>query len=128
MLEQEALDAATTRQDQVRVWASQTGNEPYELGADSLPQPESPRGSVTEYRLDDSQVFPGAKRRYWVYVPAQYTADRPSNLMVFQDGLTYLAPNVNANVVFDNLINRGEMPICVGVFVEPGDRGPGLPI
>jgi enterochelin esterase family protein len=120
--------AQFAKRDQVRVDAATEGDEPYELGTDSLPQPGTPRGSVTEYRLDDSQRFPGTKRRYWVYVPAQYTPDRPPNLMVFQDGLTYLAPNVNANVVFDNLIHRGEMPACVGVFVEPGDRGPGLPI
>lgn len=122
------VDRKIFKQDQVRVQAAQAGDEPYELAADSLPQPETPRGSITEYRLDDSARFPGTKRRYWVYVPAQYTPDHPANLMVFQDGVTYLAPNVNAHVVFDNLIHRGEMPVCVGVFVEPGDRGPGLPI
>ena len=25
-------------------------------------------------------------RRYWVYVPAQYSADKPANVLVFQDG------------------------------------------
>jgi enterochelin esterase-like enzyme len=116
------------KQDQVRMQAAEAGDEPYELGADSLPQPGTPRGSVTEYRLDDGARFPGTKRRYWVYVPAQYTPDHPANLMVFQDGVKYLLPDVNAHVVFDNLIHRGEMPVCIGVFVEPGDRGPGNPL
>ena len=52
--------------DQLQLQASMAGDEPYELGADSLPQPGAPRGSVTEYRLDDSVTFPGTKRRYWV--------------------------------------------------------------
>ena len=128
MVEREVVDAAILRQDQVRVEAATAGDEPYELGADSLPQPGTPRGSVTEYRLDESARFPGTKRRYWVYVPAQYTRDHPANLMVFQDGVTYLRPNVNAHVVFDNLIHRGEMPVCVGVrrAWRPRSRPPAL--
>src|SRR5688500_4082957 len=122
-------DQAQLRErDQARLQAATAGDEPYELGGDSLPQPGTPRGTVTEYRFDDSARFPGTKRRYWVYVPAQYTPDHPAHLMVFQDGRTYLGPNVNADVVFDNLIHRGEIPDCVGMFVEPGDRGPGLPL
>ena len=35
--------------------------------------------------------------------------------MVFQDGIQYKAP-----VVFDNLINRKEMPVTIGVFVMHG--------
>lgn len=128
MVDREGLDAAIRRQDEARVDAATEADEPYALGADSLPQPGTPRGTVTEHRLDDSARFPGTKRRYWVYVPAQHTQDHPANLMVFQDGDRYLRPDVNAHVVFDNLIHRGEIPVCVGVFVEPGDRGPGLPI
>jgi hypothetical protein len=44
---------------------------------------------------------------------------------VFQDGHMYLDPEgeVRAGVVFDNLIHRGEMPITIGVFVDPGEPG-----
>jgi len=46
--------------------------------------------------------------------------------MVFQDGgRVYLGPRVNAPAVFDNLIHRKEIPVTVGLFVEPGDKGPG---
>jgi hypothetical protein len=100
-----------SRRDQVRPQAAMAGEEIYVLGADSLPQRGIPRGSDTEYRLDDSAWLPGTKRRYWVYIPAQYTPKNPANLMVFQDGDRYPQPDVNAQVVFDNLIHRGEMPV-----------------
>jgi enterochelin esterase-like enzyme len=68
-------------------------------------------------------VLPGISRRYWVYVPAQHTAAEPASLMVFQDGRLYLDPEgeMRAAVVFDNLIHRGEMPVTIGVFVDPGE-------
>jgi len=62
-------------------------------------------------------------RRYWVYVPAQYRSSVPASLMVFQDGWLYLDPEgeIRAGLVFDDLIDRGEMPVTVGVFVDPED-------
>jgi enterochelin esterase family protein len=48
--------------------------------------------------------------------------------MVFQDAQLYLGPDVNAPIVFDNLIHKGEMPVTIGVFVNPGDKGTGMPI
>ena len=37
----------------------------------------------------------------------------------------YLDPEreIRAGVVFDNLIDRGEMPVTIGVFVDPGQPG-----
>jgi len=69
-----------------------------------------------------STVFPGTQRDYWVYVPAQYRADTPAAVMVFQDGGRFVAEDGRWRipVVFDNLIHRGEMPVTVGVFVDPG--------
>ena len=45
--------------------------------------------------------------------------------MVFQDGRLNLDPDgeVRAGVVFDNLIHRGDMPVTIGVFVDPGEPG-----
>ena len=75
-----------------------------------------------------SRVFPETDRRYWVYVPAQYTASEPASLMVFQDGRFYLDPegDMRVPVVFDNLIHRGEMPVTIGVFVDPGTESRNL--
>jgi enterochelin esterase-like enzyme len=57
-----------------------------------------------------------------VYVPAQHTDRDPAALMVFQDGHLYLDPegDVRAGAVFDQLIAGGEMPVAIGVFVDPG--------
>jgi enterochelin esterase family protein len=95
----------------------------YAYGPDSSPQPGVPRGTILEDEWSSSRVFPGTVRRYWVYVPAQYRASEPASLMVFQDGRMYLDPEgeIRAPVVFDNLIHRGEMPVTIGVFVDPGE-------
>lgn len=93
------------------------------LGPDSLPQPGVPRGTLTAHRYtsDATGAFPKTSRDWTLYVPAQYDASRPANLVVFQDARFYLGDDFNAPVVFDNLITRGDIPPTVGVFVEPGD-------
>lgn len=95
----------------------------YQHGADSFPDPAAPHGEIVELRWDESEIYPGTTRRVWVYVPAQYDGSQLASLMVFQDGQMYLHPEgeIRAGVVFDNLINRGEMPVTIGVFVDPGE-------
>ena len=95
----------------------------YAHGPDSHRQPGVPRGTILDYEWTESRVFPGTSRRYWVYVPAQYTGSEPASLMVFQDGRRYLDPEdeMRVPVVLDNLIHRGEIPVTIGVFVDPGE-------
>jgi enterochelin esterase family protein len=94
----------------------------YTLGPDSQPRDGVPRGQVTKYKWE-SKVFPGTVRDYWVYVPAQYNAGKPACVMVFQDGSAYVSTNGNFRVpvVFDNLIAKKEMPVTIGVFINPGE-------
>lgn len=94
----------------------------YQLGPDSEYRENVPRGAVTKHSFDDSKVFPKTKRDYWVYVPAQYDGKSPAALMVFFDGKSYVDVKgpLRVPVVFDNLIARGEMPVTIGVFVNPG--------
>lgn len=101
----------------------------YTLGADSQRHEGVPRGRITDHVWQDSRVFPGTIRRYSVYVPAQYDPARPAALMVFQDGHAYLNEkgDFRAPAVFDNLIHRGEMPVTIGVFVDPGYKRGELP-
>ena len=42
--------------------------------------------------------------------------------MVFQDGRLYMDPEgeVRGGIVLDNLIHQGDIPVTIGVFVEPG--------
>jgi enterochelin esterase family protein len=93
------------------------------LGQDSLPQPSIPRGTLTAHRhtSDPTAAFPNTSRDWTLYVPAQYDASTPANLVVFQDARFYLSDDFNAPAVFDNLIARGDIPPTIGLFVEPGD-------
>src|SRR5215813_14363428 len=95
--------------------------EEYVPGPDSQRQPGVPQGTVTKYEWT-SKIYAGTVRDYWVYVPAQYKPDKPACTMVFQDGVTFVNENgpFKTPVVFDNLIHRGEMPVTIGVFINPG--------
>ncbi len=106
--------------------------ETYTFGPDSKPQDGVPRGKVTELVWKDSKVFPGTIRRYWVYVPAQYeklTATQSAHVIVFQDGHAYVneTGEFRATVVMDNLIHQGDMPVTIGVFIDPGHKKDKLP-
>ncbi len=94
----------------------------YKLGPDSQRQDGVPQGTVTKHEWNDSQVFPGTHRDYWVYVPKQYDGSKPACVMVFQDGKNYVNEKgqFRTTVVFDNLIHKGEMPLTIGIFVNPG--------
>src|SRR5690606_5963030 len=95
---------------------------PYPVDPASVRQEGVPKGAVTRHSFSGSKIYPGTERAYWIYAPAQYDASKPACLMVFQDGGGYVNEN-GANkipVVFDNLIAKGEMPVTIGLFVEPG--------
>ena len=101
----------------------------YKLGPDSQRIEGVPVGTITKHQWLESKVFPGTKRRYYVYVPKQYDETKPAALMVFQDGHAYLNENgeYRAPVILDNLIHRKELPVTIGVFIDPGHRKEALP-
>ena len=76
---------------------------------------EGMRGEVIKFSLSDSQIYPGTQREILVYVPRQYDGSKPACLLVCMDGILY-----DATTVMDNLIASGEMPVTIGVFVNPG--------
>ncbi|MFM7074151.1 MAG: alpha/beta hydrolase, partial [Planctomycetota bacterium] len=94
----------------------------FKASPDHEPQEGTPRGEVIAMPAWKSKVFGGTVRDWSVYVPAQYRAESPASLMVFQDGHDYLSLKGNWRVptVFDNLIQRGEMPVTIAVFINPG--------
>ena len=91
--------------------------EVYETHPDAREKAGVPKGSIKQMPSWTSKIFAGTTRDWWVYVPAQYNAANPAAVMVFQDGAAarqYVVP------VLDNLIAKGDIPVTVGIFVEPG--------
>ena len=105
------------------------GADDYTLGPDSQPQAGVPKGRIEGPHVFKSRVFRNTVRQYWVYVPAQYDAAKPAAVMVFQDGHKYVnvEQEYRVPVVFDNLIHKKEMPVTIGIFVNPGHAGAELP-
>ena len=100
----------------------------YKLGPDSLEQEGVPKGQLIDGSMV-STIYPDSTHLYKVYVPAQYDPAVPVPYVVFLDGISqYLSPMVNANVVLDNLIAAGRIPAMIAIFLEPGDKGDGMPI
>lgn len=94
---------------------SQTPVINYPVDPASEEQAGVPKGELIKCSFDQSKIFPGTWREYWVYVPAQYNPDHPACVYVNQDGIQWKAPTV-----FDNLIYKKEMPVTIGVFITPG--------
>src|SRR5215831_19370092 len=91
--------------------------EVYTTPPEARKQPGAPEGKLIQQPKWASKIFEGTTRDWWVYVPAQYRAESPACVMVFQDGQN--AKNY-VPTVFDNLIAKGDMPVTVGIFISPG--------
>jgi enterochelin esterase-like enzyme/sugar lactone lactonase YvrE len=89
---------------------------------DAIAKDGVPKGKIEQMPEFESKIFANTTRAWSIYVPAQYAADKPAALMVFQDGEGM--KNVNGRwrvpTVFDNLIARGDMPPTIAVFINPG--------
>lgn len=87
----------------------------YPLTEDSKPRDGVPKGELIKFDFEGSKIFPGTTRAVTVYVPRQYDGTKPACVYVNQDGLQW-----KADVVFDNLIAKGEMPVTIAVGVMHG--------
>ncbi len=94
---------------------AQAPAEKYPVDSASMELPGVPKGEVLKFTFQHSTIFPGTWREYWVYIPAQYRPDQPACVYVNQDGIQWKAPTV-----LDNLIYRKEMPVTIGIFINPG--------
>ncbi|MSQ96494.1 MAG: esterase family protein [Gemmataceae bacterium] len=94
----------------------------YKLGPDSLEQDGVPRGKIVGPLTVPCKVYPGTAHTYWIYVPAQYDKAKPASLMIFNDGQAFKNEkgDIRAQNVMDNLIHRREIPVMIGVFINPG--------
>jgi len=95
----------------------------YQLSGDSLQHEGVPHGRLEGPFEFHSSIFAGTVRRYWIYVPAQYTKAKPASLLVFQDGQRATNPEGSLRIpnVLDNLIAKKEIPVTIGVFITPGN-------
>jgi enterochelin esterase-like enzyme len=120
---QEAKPATTTTVQQSP--SAAPAPKEYKLGPDSLPQDGVPKGKLEGPFLFKSKVLEGTIRKYWVYVPVQYDAKKPACVLVFQDGQRATNPNgvLRVQNVLDNLIAKKEIPVTIGIFITPGQRG-----
>jgi len=104
---------------QIKSWEDPLPSGPvkddYQPGPDSLPQEGVPQGEVFGFEFSDSKIFPGTVNNISVYVPDQYTGEKPACVYVGLDGLGY-----NAVHVFNNLIHKKEMPVVIGIGIAPG--------
>jgi gluconolactonase len=96
------------------------GQATYELGPESQPQANVPKGTVSRYTLAPGKYFPGTPHTYSVYVPAKYDAAKAAPFMIFLDGSGALGNQQRVPVVFDNLIAKGDLPPLIGIFIDPG--------
>jgi hypothetical protein len=97
----------------------------YPLGEDSLPQPGVPKGRLEGPLLFRSQIIPNTVRQYWIYVPSQYNPAQAANVLVFQDGNRATNPSGSLRVpqVLENLVAKKQIPVTIGIFITPGQRG-----
>src|SRR5262249_33639904 len=104
--------------------------EHFNYGPDSVAHEGVPRGKLEKFEWK-SKIFPDTVRDCWVYVPAQYDPNGPPVCtMVFQDGGGYAnGDQFRAPIVFDNLIHKKEIPVIIGIFINPGviPQGAGQP-
>jgi len=109
--------------------AFQRESSDYVLGPDSQPQEGVAKGTLEGPFLFQSRIIEDTIRRYWIFVPAQYTPEQSANVLVFQDGQRAINPNgsVRAPVVLENLIAKGDIPVTIGIFITPGQRGDDYP-
>lgn len=101
----------------------------YPLGPDSLPQKDVKEGKLIGPTLFKSKVIKDTVRQYWVHVPAQYDGSKPACVLVFQDGARAVNPKGVLQVprVLDNLIAKKQIPVTIGIFITPGQRGDTFP-
>jgi enterochelin esterase-like enzyme len=93
----------------------------YPLGPDSMEHDDVPRGTIEKFTWK-SDIFAGTVRDCWTYVPAQYDGATPACVMVFQDGFNYMNPKgqFRVPIALDNLIHKKDIPVMVGIFINPG--------
>ena len=105
--------------------SAQTSEESYPVPPEAEKQEGVPEGTTHGPFDFQSEIYPGTHRQYWLYVPAQYDKSKPACSIFIQDGIRR-ATGWRLQQIFDNLIHSGEMPVTIGVFINPGRLPPAM--
>ena len=95
--------------------AQQVHNAKYPKDPAFAPLQKSDMGETINFTMENSKIYAGTSREITVYVPKEYTGKEPACLLVCLDGVLF-----NAITVMQNLISSGEIPVTIGLFVQPG--------
>ena len=95
--------------------AQQVHNAKYPKDPAFAPLQKSDMGETITFTMESSKIYAGTSREITVYVPKEYTGKEPACLLVCLDGVLF-----NAITAMQNLIRSGEMPVTIGLFVQPG--------
>ena len=95
--------------------AQDVSNKSYPYEPAMKASADVPKGEVLQFSFNDSRIYPGTSRSYWIYIPQEYQPEKPACLFVCLDAVMFNAPTV-----FDYLISKKEMPVTIGVFIQSG--------
>ena len=90
---------------------------------DSYPQPNVPKGQLSEKRVIESKIYPGMKADYWVYISPGYDTKTGGALMVWQDGqglATGDRSRMRLFTVTENLVHQKHIPPMMHLLIAPG--------
>ena len=99
------------------------GDAAYHPCPEAFPGDDVPRGTISRHAdWGQTAIYPGTLRVISVYKPLGLDTAHPANLIVFNDGASYLDPKgaVRVAAVLDSLHASGEITPTVAVFVNPG--------
>lgn len=99
---------------------AQAQEESYPTPPEAQRADDVPEGKIEGPFTFQSKIFAGTERKYWLYIPQQYDADKPACSLIVQDGLNR-AKGWRLPEICDTLIHNGEMPVTIGIFISPGE-------
>ena len=99
----------------IMAFAQQTHNVITVKDPSTVPLSNEEKGEVLNGVIKNSSIYPGTTRSFQVLVPKGYDGCTPACLVLGLDGNLF-----GAITVIDNLVKTGEMPMTIGVFLNPG--------
>ena len=96
-------------------FAQQTHNVITVKDPSTISLPAQEKGEILNGVIKNSSIYPGTTRSFQVLVPKGYDGRTPACLVLGLDGNLF-----GAITVIDNLVKTGEMPMTIGVFLNPG--------